>query len=203
MTELEYSDFLKSETDLEREANLILEHHGIKGMKWGVSNGPPYPVSRTKSGNPTKAQKKKKASLLARFRSKVSKKTGKNKKAEKQESKAQIKKKLLTSTDAKYLYKYRDMLSDNELQDRINRLNKEQQLKNLIPKDKGNWEKIQNAEKFLKSTAAMAESVTKIYNSYNAVTTQQQRRLDAANARAEAAKKKKEEAEKEKQAKKS
>ena len=23
-----------------------LEHHGGKGMKWGVKNGPPYPIKR-------------------------------------------------------------------------------------------------------------------------------------------------------------
>ena len=44
MNELEYSDFLKRETNLEREAGLILEHHGILGQKWGVKNGPPYPL---------------------------------------------------------------------------------------------------------------------------------------------------------------
>jgi len=27
-----------------------LEHHGIKGQRWGVKNGPPYPLSEEKSG---------------------------------------------------------------------------------------------------------------------------------------------------------
>ena len=28
-----------------------LEHHGVQGQKWGVRNGPPYPLSRQKKGN--------------------------------------------------------------------------------------------------------------------------------------------------------
>ena len=27
----------------------ILEHHGIDGQKWGVRNGPPYPLERKKT----------------------------------------------------------------------------------------------------------------------------------------------------------
>ena len=29
----------------------ILEHHGIKGQKWGVKNGPPYPLTKVKVVN--------------------------------------------------------------------------------------------------------------------------------------------------------
>lgn len=31
-----------------------LRHHGIKGMKWGIRNGPPYPIHRDSSGKPVK-----------------------------------------------------------------------------------------------------------------------------------------------------
>lgn len=34
-----------------------LEHHGIKGQKWGVKNGPPYPLDGTKNGGLTKSNK--------------------------------------------------------------------------------------------------------------------------------------------------
>ena len=30
--------------------NNELCHHGIDGQKWGVRNGPPYPLNRTSSG---------------------------------------------------------------------------------------------------------------------------------------------------------
>lgn len=35
--------------------NTYLQHHGIKGQKWGVRNGPPYPLG---SGQKTSAEKK-------------------------------------------------------------------------------------------------------------------------------------------------
>ena len=28
--------------------NEVLEHHGILGQKWGVRNGPPYPIEDSK-----------------------------------------------------------------------------------------------------------------------------------------------------------
>lgn len=31
----------------------VLVHHGIKGQKWGVRNGPPYPIKRSVSELPT------------------------------------------------------------------------------------------------------------------------------------------------------
>lgn len=40
---------------------LYLEHHGIKGQKWGVLNGPPYPLG---SGRTIKKQQKKAAKAI-------------------------------------------------------------------------------------------------------------------------------------------
>lgn len=36
----------------------VLAHHGIKGQKWGVRNGPPYPLNRSKSNGLKNAAKK-------------------------------------------------------------------------------------------------------------------------------------------------
>ena len=35
--------------------DLVIEHHGIKGQKWGDRNGPPYPLD---AGSHSAAQKK-------------------------------------------------------------------------------------------------------------------------------------------------
>ena len=34
-----------------------LYHHGIKGQKWGVKNGPPYPIQDNHSTNDTRINK--------------------------------------------------------------------------------------------------------------------------------------------------
>lgn len=183
MTELEYSEFLKGETDLEREAALLtLEHHGIKGQKHGVRRGPPYPLERGKSGS---SKKKKKGSSIfsklakrkaAKKKTAASKSKSGEKKAEKkeEESKEKIREKVLSSTDPKYIYKYRNLLSTGELNDRINRINKEKDLKKLA--DGNQKAALKQAEDFLKTSASMAESITKIYNSYNAISNQMNRK---------------------------
>lgn len=38
---------------LHEEDDSILQHHGIKGQKWGIKNGPPYPLTEA-SGNKNK-----------------------------------------------------------------------------------------------------------------------------------------------------
>lgn len=61
--ELLKDDFMPSEEELEREEAGSLEHHGIKGMKWGVKHGPPYPleddISRRVTMDAGKPKKKK------------------------------------------------------------------------------------------------------------------------------------------------
>lgn len=36
------------------KSNNALEHHGIKGQKWGVRNGPPYPIDKSKKSGKIK-----------------------------------------------------------------------------------------------------------------------------------------------------
>lgn len=164
MTELEYSEFLKGETDLEREAEIIfLEHYGVKGMRWGIRRTPEQLGYKTKT-------KKKKSSLLTKMRKSAKKKkqkTEKKKETEKQESREELREKVLKSSDPKFIYKHMELLDNKELEDRLQRINKETRMKELAnPKKK---EKIKTAEDWLKSAASMAESVNKIYDAYNKV----------------------------------
>ena len=81
--------------------NDYLMHHGIKGQKWGVR----------------------------RFQNPDGTRTAAGKKHEKENRIDHDK--LVKSTDAKTLYKNRGQLSDKELQDRLNRLRNEQELKRM------------------------------------------------------------------------
>ena len=40
----------KMKTTLEQDL-FMLQHHGVKGMKWGVKNGPPYPIDKSKKND--------------------------------------------------------------------------------------------------------------------------------------------------------
>lgn len=173
MTELEYSDFLKEETDLEREANLILEHHGVKGMHWGVRRTPEQLGHKKKgltlSGFVSSVKKPAVKAKKVRAKKKAAKVKAQSKKQE--ESNEEIRKKLLDSTDPAFIYKHRQLLDNKELQDRIDRINKEQRIKELIPDPNAKKKKaMKSGEEFLKSAASMADSVGKIYDAYNKVT---------------------------------
>lgn len=173
MTELEYSEFLKGETDLEREAELIsLEHHGIKNQKWGVRRGPPYPIER--GGKSSPSGKKKKFGLLTKIKGgkkkavKKSPPSSKAKEEKKKESNEQIRKKLLTSTDAKYIYEHRDLLTFQELQDRVNRINKENDLKRLT-QNKDKKPPLKKVEENMQSLSNIVTSMQKAYTAYSVI----------------------------------
>ena len=108
-----------------------LAHYGILGMKWGVRRYQPYSVRGRKSGE-----------------------GGKEVGEAKKKSKAPTKEQLLKSTDPNEVWKYRDQLNDRELRERVNRIQTEQQLQQIIVQSSKKGETAAN--KVLKKVETMA-----------------------------------------------
>lgn len=137
----------------------FLEHYGVKGQRWGVRRTPEQLGHKGKS-------------TIKRIMAKLKKSSAKKKKQKakkEQESDDKIREKILRSTDPKYIYKHRSLLSDKELNDRINRINTEAKLKSMA-EPKGELYKIaQSGDNWLKTTSSMANSVRNIYVAANTI----------------------------------
>ncbi len=116
-----------------------LEHHGIDGMKWGVQNGPPYPLDKEKHDRVVKKGQKKIKSLMEQHKQKEANKkkakaraaalakarAARAQKAAKEKREKYLdenKERVLKSGSAKELAQYKGRLSNKELQDAWNRL---------------------------------------------------------------------------------
>lgn len=173
-----------------------LYHHGIKGQKWGIRRYQHKDGSLTLQGKIhygveskklAKAkeklkEEKKAASTYKKNKAKLDKleadkqkvaeqrKALKNKKSDKPEETAEQKKaRLLKSTDAKEIYKDKDVLTDQELQNRVNRINLENQLSSKIPAEKTGFDKVMDkvdtASKTINSATELFNKIDKAYSS--------------------------------------
>lgn len=121
----------------------VLQHHGILGMKWGIRR------FQRKDGSLTSAGKK-------RYGDKDSDKS--------EETVEEKRAKLLKSTDAKELYKNRNLLTTSEIEERISRLNTEQRLANIASSTEKSGQDIVN-DKMKKTT----ETITNAKNLYKSI----------------------------------
>ena len=116
----------------------VLEHHGIKGQKHGVRNGPPYPLDSSIS---TGKRLKKKA------KKKIKWKPRKNKKKASSEPRYKDKKEAMDAKDIEYIAKNKGMFTTNELNEVMNRINAEQRIDQMVY-NKKQAKKIYNSKAF-------------------------------------------------------
>lgn len=154
-----------------------LYHHGVRGMHWGVRNGPPYPLdSSISTGNRLKGSREYgslKEHRLKRAEIRAAKKQERReakeeKKRQKEEAERQ---RAITSGDYETVKKFKDKMSAEELKDAVERVRLSTNLDSYKPKE-DTRDKIQSAANKLDSTINLTKkgveawnTIAKIYNS--------------------------------------
>ena len=149
--------------------NDYLEHHGTIGQKWGVRNGPPYPLAggglraaleRRKAAKAEKAEakkRKKKGQMLQKA------KKAKAKEREREEKQKRAREKLLQKymENPIKLYKHRDKFTKEELNKANERFEAEKKLYQL------STTYMNRGKAFVDVLLGYGETAFKVYNLYN------------------------------------
>jgi len=156
-----------------------LAHHGILGQKWGRKNGPPYPLepkdhsaSEKKAGWTTSlkekhAEKKRKKQQTAALEKARAARAEKAKQAQLEKEYEEKKQQVLRSGKASEILKYKGQMTNQEMNDAINRIGYEERLYGLAAKEeKTTWEKIDNAMKKVEDITNWAD---KAYRGYETI----------------------------------
>ncbi len=179
------------------ENDFRLYHHGIKGQKWGVENGPPYPLDRAISTGQrlknaaSSAAGKIKEHRAKRAEIKAAKKEEERKKreAEEAEKKRQAeeaekkrveeerarheaeKQDAIKSGDVAKVEQFKTEMSLQELNEAVQRINLNRQISNATPKEPSKFDKavaaLDKTKTVVNKGVEYWNSFAKIYNSFN------------------------------------
>ena len=130
-----------------------LYHHGVDGQRWGIKHGPPYPLDRSAARQEAKKRKARRKNMI-----KINKKRKKSKQA--------AEKRDLTYKKSK---KPAKQMTNKELNDTIDRLQREETYRQLVSKTKTE----KKIAKELKKRNKIADKQQKIQNEAQ----QEQRKL--------------------------
>lgn len=114
-----------------------LQHHGVKGQRWGFRRYQNSDGSLTEAGKKRANKKKKKALEKARKAKQAKAEAAKKAKQEQEEFEAG-KKKAIESGSAQDVLKYKGKLTQQELQTAFNRLNLERSIADINTRDNAN-----------------------------------------------------------------
>lgn len=158
-----------------------LTHWGIKGQKWGerkyqYKDGSLTPAGRKRYGDAPdfvkknkvsrKVQKQRAKNLEKARQAKAEKKKAEEEAKRKEEEALKKKEQLLKSVDAKELYKNKDLLTNQEIQDRLTRIDLENRLNSKIEPTKTGMEK---ATEYLDKTTKLVTAGSNLYKSVDGV----------------------------------
>lgn len=161
-----------------------LAHHGIKGQRWGIRRTPEQLGHFAKKTFKTAKSKIEKRRELSEAR-----------RAERREA---AKQKAIADGNGKKVYKYKDELTTQELQDAVNRVRLNSQLKDLTFKKRSITDILNTASQFNNAIANTADSIKRVKKLFKTKAAQEaeanaeeykKNRLNAAAKAADAARK--------------